>query len=140
MMSTILWAITLLLLGSLVGTSAAVGICLLIPILRFGWSADSTAAAVVVGEEVMESDEGTYYYPVVEFSVATKHYRFTGRIGTHDHAIPRIGCSTEVCFRHGHPEEAQLHRFEGLGFALMWAGVGGALSVAVLWELLKLLG
>ncbi len=139
MLVTILWAAFLLLIGALAGTFAFVGVCCLIPILRFGWAANASAPATVIGEKVDKNEEGEVdYYPLVEFSVGGKRYQIQGPYGTKGHPVPRVGSATEVHFREDDPQRAELQRFQGAWFALLIVLIAGGMIAGVLRELARL--
>lgn len=138
MLGMILWAIVLVLIGVLAFTFAVVGVCLLVPIVWFGRSASATAPATVIGDQVEESCDGHYHYPIIEFTVEGKPYRFKGRFGTHCHPRPHVGTVTKVHFPPDRPEAAQLGRFEGLSIALPMILAGVSIGIAVVVELLRI--
>lgn len=110
----------------------AVGVYLLTRVVHDGRAATAKAHGRVVGHEVKESDEDTFYYPLVEFESAGQFHKFKGQIGRNFRPQHSVGKLVEVWFPPAAPEKAQLGRWQGWWTAAGLTVAGGGFFLATL--------
>jgi hypothetical protein len=121
----------------LTGTVAVVvGVLLLIPTVRFAVAARASADGTVVGYDLSDTPEATWYYPRVEFTAEGREWVVRGVLG-HLRPRPRLGSRLRVYFPPGDPQAAQLGRAGGVWAALGVLAVGVALAAGAVWELVR---
>jgi hypothetical protein len=115
-----------------------VGMLLLTACLRQGWQATERARATVLGHEIREDEEGTYYTPVARFLAGGTEFLVHGGLAPAGRPPYRVGQEVTVYYPPGQPDKARLGRFEGLWIALVPVVVGagfliGAAAEAARW-------
>jgi hypothetical protein len=128
----------LILIAGVAVSVLGVGVLLLTACLQQGWQATERANATVVGHEISEDDEGTYYTPVVRFLADGKEFLVRGRLAPAGRPPYRVGQAVTVYYPPGQPDKAMLGRFEGLWIALLPVVVGTGFMFGVATEVARL--
>jgi hypothetical protein len=133
------WILLLGLMTAVAVPLLACGILLLLGCLRLGWQATERATATVVGHEVSEGDESTYYTPVARFLFGGEEFLVRGGLAQAGRPPYRVGQTVAVFYPPGRPDKAMVGRFEGLWIALVPLVVGIGFLFAVAIEVARLL-
>jgi hypothetical protein len=116
--------------------TAGVGVLLLIPTVRFAVAARSSADGRVIAHDQSDTPEATWYYPRVQFRAEGREWMVRGQLGKL-RPRPPLGSHVRVTFPPGDPRAAQLGRFGGVLASLGLLGLGIALALGAIWELVR---